>query len=185
MLFLLFLSFVLPPVLHPAPNQLVQSMADGVRVTFSRPSRPPNIPSPPPLIPTTKPTDKPSFIQGGSISQVRHQGVMAKVYWWLSGVLLLLHFYTTDIHTKAKSKPQWFPVEYFYFIFFTSTSAIKLFFYDHVPILHNLCIWVTWYTFLPMLPHCSTDPQVEKKLINVCRNMPTNLVNMNVKQCRI
>uniref|UniRef100_A0A671YE40 Nuclear receptor corepressor 1 n=1 Tax=Sparus aurata TaxID=8175 RepID=A0A671YE40_SPAAU len=56
-------------VLHPAPNQLVQSMPDGVRVTFSRPSRPPNIPSPPPLIPTTKPTDKPSFIQGGSISQ--------------------------------------------------------------------------------------------------------------------
>uniref|UniRef100_A0A8C2X2R1 Nuclear receptor corepressor 1 n=1 Tax=Cyclopterus lumpus TaxID=8103 RepID=A0A8C2X2R1_CYCLU len=56
-------------VLHPAANQLVQSMPDGVRVTFSRPSRPPNIPSPPPLIPTTKPTDKPSFIQGGSISQ--------------------------------------------------------------------------------------------------------------------
>lgn len=85
MLFL-FLFFILPPVLHPAPNQLVQSMADGVRVTFSRPSRPPNIPSPPPLIPTSKPTDKPSFIQGGSISQVRHQGVMAKVYWWLSGL---------------------------------------------------------------------------------------------------
>uniref|UniRef100_A0A8D3C8Y5 Nuclear receptor corepressor 1 n=1 Tax=Scophthalmus maximus TaxID=52904 RepID=A0A8D3C8Y5_SCOMX len=56
-------------VLHPAPNQLVQSMQDGVRVTFSRPTRPPNIPSPPPLIPTTKPTDKPSFIHGGSISQ--------------------------------------------------------------------------------------------------------------------
>uniref|UniRef100_A0AAQ5ZGZ4 N-CoR GPS2-interacting domain-containing protein n=1 Tax=Amphiprion ocellaris TaxID=80972 RepID=A0AAQ5ZGZ4_AMPOC len=56
-------------VLHSAANQLVQSMPDGVRVTFSRPSRPPNIPSPPPLIPTTKPTDKPSFIQGGSISQ--------------------------------------------------------------------------------------------------------------------
>ncbi|KAM9728714.1 nuclear receptor corepressor 1 isoform 4-T4 [Menidia menidia] len=55
--------------LHPSPNQLVQTMNDGVRVTFSRPSRPPNIPSPPPLIPTTKPTDKPSFIQGGSISQ--------------------------------------------------------------------------------------------------------------------
>ncbi|KAA8586384.1 hypothetical protein FQN60_000220 [Etheostoma spectabile] len=61
--------YSVPPVLHPAPNQLVQSMADGVRVTFSRPSRPPNIPSPPPLIPTAKPTDKPSFIQGGSISQ--------------------------------------------------------------------------------------------------------------------
>uniref|UniRef100_A0A4W6ETM5 Nuclear receptor corepressor 1 n=1 Tax=Lates calcarifer TaxID=8187 RepID=A0A4W6ETM5_LATCA len=61
--------YSVPPVLHPAPNQLVQSMPDGVRVTFSRPSRPPNIPSPPPLIPTTKPTDKPSFIQGGSISQ--------------------------------------------------------------------------------------------------------------------
>uniref|UniRef100_A0A7N6AUT8 Nuclear receptor corepressor 1 n=1 Tax=Anabas testudineus TaxID=64144 RepID=A0A7N6AUT8_ANATE len=56
-------------VLHPSPTQLVQGMPDGVRVTFSRPSRPPNIPSPPPLIPTTKPTDKPSFIQGGSISQ--------------------------------------------------------------------------------------------------------------------
>ncbi|KAM4545114.1 nuclear receptor corepressor 1 isoform 2-T2 [Odontesthes bonariensis] len=62
-------GYSVPPVLHPAPNQLVQSMNDGVRVTFSRPSRPPNIPSPPPLIPTTKPTDKPSFIQGGSISQ--------------------------------------------------------------------------------------------------------------------
>uniref|UniRef100_A0A3Q3W1Z9 Uncharacterized protein n=1 Tax=Mola mola TaxID=94237 RepID=A0A3Q3W1Z9_MOLML len=61
--------YSVPPVLHPAPNQLVQSMPEGVRVTFSRPSRPPNIPSPPPLIPTTKPTDKPSFIQGGSISQ--------------------------------------------------------------------------------------------------------------------
>ncbi|XP_027129137.1 nuclear receptor corepressor 1 isoform X3 [Larimichthys crocea] len=61
--------YSVPPVLHPAQNQLVQSMPDGVRVTFSRPSRPPNIPSPPPLIPTTKPTDKPSFIQGGSISQ--------------------------------------------------------------------------------------------------------------------
>lgn len=55
-------------VLHPSPNQLVQT-PDGVRMTLSRPSRPPNIPSPPPLIPTTKPTDKPSFIQGGSISQ--------------------------------------------------------------------------------------------------------------------
>ncbi|XP_041864022.1 nuclear receptor corepressor 1 isoform X2 [Melanotaenia boesemani] len=61
--------YSVPPVLHPAPNQLVQGMNDGVRVTFSRPSRPPNIPSPPPLIPTTKPTDKPSFIHGGSISQ--------------------------------------------------------------------------------------------------------------------
>uniref|UniRef100_A0A8C6NNC8 Nuclear receptor corepressor 1 n=1 Tax=Nothobranchius furzeri TaxID=105023 RepID=A0A8C6NNC8_NOTFU len=55
-------------ILHPAPNQLVQGVNDGVRVTFSRPSRPPNIPSPPPLIPTAKPTDKPSFIHGGSIS---------------------------------------------------------------------------------------------------------------------
>lgn len=59
------------PVLH-APNQLVQSMNDGVRLAFNRHSRPPNIPSPPPLIPTNKPTDKPSFIYGGSISQVRH-----------------------------------------------------------------------------------------------------------------
>ncbi|XP_047235292.1 nuclear receptor corepressor 1 isoform X1 [Girardinichthys multiradiatus] len=56
-------------VLHPTPNQLVQSLNDGVRLAFNRHSRPSNIPSPPPLIPTNKPTDKPSFIQGGSISQ--------------------------------------------------------------------------------------------------------------------
>uniref|UniRef100_A0A3P8P022 Nuclear receptor corepressor 1 n=1 Tax=Astatotilapia calliptera TaxID=8154 RepID=A0A3P8P022_ASTCA len=59
---------VFPPVLHPATTQLVQNIPDGGRMTF-RTIRPPNIPSPPPLIPTTKPTDKPSFIQGGSISQ--------------------------------------------------------------------------------------------------------------------
>ncbi|KAM4726726.1 nuclear receptor corepressor 1 isoform 3-T3 [Anableps anableps] len=56
-------------VLHSTPNQLVQSMNDGVRLPFNRHSRPSNIPSPPPLIPTNKPADKPSFIQGGSISQ--------------------------------------------------------------------------------------------------------------------
>ncbi|XP_061608509.1 nuclear receptor corepressor 1 isoform X4 [Phyllopteryx taeniolatus] len=61
--------YSVPPVLHPAPNQLIQSLPDGGRMAFSRPSRPPNIPSPPPLIPTSKPTDKPSFIHGGSISQ--------------------------------------------------------------------------------------------------------------------
>ncbi|XP_051530915.1 nuclear receptor corepressor 1-like isoform X5 [Myxocyprinus asiaticus] len=59
--------YSVPPVLHPAPNQAGQNLSD-VRMTFSR-NRPPNIPSPPPLIPTSKPTDKPSFIQGGSISQ--------------------------------------------------------------------------------------------------------------------
>uniref|UniRef100_A0A669BHB5 Nuclear receptor corepressor 1 n=1 Tax=Oreochromis niloticus TaxID=8128 RepID=A0A669BHB5_ORENI len=59
---------VFAPVLHPATTQLVQNIPDGGRMTF-RTIRPPNIPSPPPLIPTTKPTDKPSFIQGGSISQ--------------------------------------------------------------------------------------------------------------------
>ncbi|KAL0994417.1 hypothetical protein UPYG_G00121940 [Umbra pygmaea] len=61
--------YSVPPGLHPAPSQVVQSLPDGVRVTFSKQSRPANIPSPPPLIPTSKPTDKPSFIQGGSISQ--------------------------------------------------------------------------------------------------------------------
>ncbi|XP_039506110.1 nuclear receptor corepressor 1 isoform X5 [Pimephales promelas] len=59
--------YSVPPVLQPAPNQAAQNLSD-VRMTFSR-HRPPNIPSPPPLIPTSKPTDKPSFIQGGSISQ--------------------------------------------------------------------------------------------------------------------
>uniref|UniRef100_A0A8C9T7R4 Nuclear receptor corepressor 1 n=1 Tax=Scleropages formosus TaxID=113540 RepID=A0A8C9T7R4_SCLFO len=61
--------YSVPPVLQPAPNQVVQNLVDGARVTFSRHSRPANIPSPPPLIPTSKPSDKPSFIQGGSISQ--------------------------------------------------------------------------------------------------------------------
>ncbi|KAL4608779.1 nuclear receptor corepressor 1 [Arapaima gigas] len=61
--------YSVPPVLQPAPNQVVQNLADGARVTFSRHSRPANIPSPPPLIPTSKPSDKPSFIHGGSISQ--------------------------------------------------------------------------------------------------------------------
>lgn len=88
--------FILLPVLHPAPNQLAQSMPDGVRVTFSRPSRPPNIPSPPPLIPTTKPTDKPSFIQGGSISQVKQQG------WnWSTGDPSR-PFYMTVLHTSVQ-----------------------------------------------------------------------------------
>nr|XP_055055975.1 nuclear receptor corepressor 1 isoform X2 [Misgurnus anguillicaudatus] len=59
--------YSVPPVLQPAPNQAIQNLSD-VRMTFSR-HRPSNIPSPPPLIPTSKPTDKPSFIQGGSISQ--------------------------------------------------------------------------------------------------------------------
>ncbi|KAK1787858.1 hypothetical protein P4O66_016338, partial [Electrophorus voltai] len=60
--------YSVPPVLQPAPNQMVQNLPDGMRMTFSR-HRPANIPSPPPLIPTSKPSDKPSFIQGGSILQ--------------------------------------------------------------------------------------------------------------------
>ncbi|CAL8398383.1 unnamed protein product [Boreogadus saida] len=60
--------YSVPPVLHPTPSQTAQDMPEAVRVSF-RHSRPPNIPAPPPLIPTSKHTDKPSFIQGGSISQ--------------------------------------------------------------------------------------------------------------------
>lgn len=60
---------VVPAVLQPAPNQLVQNLPEGMRVPFAR-HRPSNIPSPPPLIPTSKPSDKPTFIQGGSILQV-------------------------------------------------------------------------------------------------------------------
>ncbi|TRY94467.1 hypothetical protein DNTS_011385, partial [Danionella cerebrum] len=59
--------YSVPPVLQPALNQVLQNASD-VRMTFSR-HRLSNIPSPPPLIHTSKPTDKPSFIQGGSISQ--------------------------------------------------------------------------------------------------------------------
>ncbi|KAI5615606.1 nuclear receptor corepressor 1 isoform X2 [Silurus asotus] len=60
--------YSVPPVLQPTPNQVVQTLPDGMRVPFTR-HRPPNIPSPPPLIPTSKPSDKPTFIQGGSILQ--------------------------------------------------------------------------------------------------------------------
>uniref|UniRef100_A0A673LPP8 Nuclear receptor corepressor 1-like n=1 Tax=Sinocyclocheilus rhinocerous TaxID=307959 RepID=A0A673LPP8_9TELE len=58
--------YSVPPVLQPAPNQAMQTLSD-VRMAFPR-HRSSNIPSPPPLI-HSKPTDKPSFIQGGSISQ--------------------------------------------------------------------------------------------------------------------
>ncbi|KAK2816277.1 hypothetical protein Q7C36_022548 [Tachysurus vachellii] len=60
--------YSVPPVLQPAPNQVVQNLPEGMRMPFAR-HRPPNIPSPPPLIPTSKPSDKPTFIQGGSILQ--------------------------------------------------------------------------------------------------------------------
>ncbi|KAJ8403831.1 hypothetical protein AAFF_G00346990 [Aldrovandia affinis] len=50
-------------------NQGVPNLHDA-RAPFPRHGqRPANIPSPPPLIPSSKPPDKPSFIQGGSISQ--------------------------------------------------------------------------------------------------------------------
>ncbi|MGH0171703.1 UNVERIFIED_CONTAM: hypothetical protein FKN15_076838 [Acipenser sinensis] len=61
--------YSVPPVLQPAPNHVLQNLSDGARVPFSRHVRPPNIPSPPPLIPSSKSSDKPSFIMGGSISQ--------------------------------------------------------------------------------------------------------------------
>ncbi|XP_076851752.1 nuclear receptor corepressor 1-like isoform X5 [Brachyhypopomus gauderio] len=62
------IRYSVPPVLQPAPNQMVQNHPDVMRMPFSR-HRPANIPSPPPLIPTSKPSDKPAFIQGGSILQ--------------------------------------------------------------------------------------------------------------------
>ncbi|KAI1893538.1 hypothetical protein AGOR_G00124760 [Albula goreensis] len=57
-------------VIQPGSNQAGPNLHDAARGPFSRHSqRPANIPSPPPLIPSTKPPDKPSFIQGGSILQ--------------------------------------------------------------------------------------------------------------------
>lgn len=93
--------FVFPLVLHPASNQLVQGLNDGVRMPFHRPPRPPNIPSPPPLIPTTKPTDKPSFIHGGSISQVRLPGHDLKLF---SALLLLLILMWTSLIPELFSR---------------------------------------------------------------------------------
>lgn len=122
-LLFLIVFFILSTVLHPAANQLVQSMTDGVRVTFSRPSRPPNIPSPPPLIPTTKPTDKPSFIQGGSISQVRHQ--VDEVYCWTRKP------HTTDILMRTNLKGS---------LEFCLPLAVQFFFFPKwVPILFCSC----------------------------------------------
>ncbi|XP_049632695.1 nuclear receptor corepressor 1 isoform X5 [Suncus etruscus] len=54
-------------VLQPAPHQVITSLPEGVRLSTTRPTRPP-----PPLIPSSKTTvssEKPSFILGGSISQ--------------------------------------------------------------------------------------------------------------------
>uniref|UniRef100_A0A8C3NM35 Nuclear receptor corepressor 1 n=1 Tax=Geospiza parvula TaxID=87175 RepID=A0A8C3NM35_GEOPR len=54
-------------VLQPAPHQVITNIPEGVRLPTTRPTRPP-----PPLIPSSKtsvPSEKPSFIMGGSISQ--------------------------------------------------------------------------------------------------------------------
>ncbi|XP_053130830.1 nuclear receptor corepressor 1-like isoform X2 [Hemicordylus capensis] len=59
--------YSVPPVLQPAPHQVITSLPEGVRPPTTRPTRPP-----PPLIPSSKmvvPSEKPSFIMGGSISQ--------------------------------------------------------------------------------------------------------------------
>ncbi|XP_078404498.1 nuclear receptor corepressor 1 isoform X13 [Cetorhinus maximus] len=66
------LRYSVPPVLQPAPHQVMQATSEGGKLAITRPARPSNIPSPPPLIPSTKPplsTEKPSFNMGGSISQ--------------------------------------------------------------------------------------------------------------------
>ncbi|XP_078080657.1 nuclear receptor corepressor 1 isoform X5 [Mustelus asterias] len=66
------LRYSVPPVLQPAPHQMMQATAEGGKLVITRPARPSNIPSPPPLIPSTKPplsTEKSSFTVGGSISQ--------------------------------------------------------------------------------------------------------------------
>jgi len=60
---------IFPQVLQPAPHQVIANIPEGVRLPTTRPTRPP-----PPLIPSSKtsvPSEKPSFIMGGSISQVR------------------------------------------------------------------------------------------------------------------
>uniref|UniRef100_A0A8C2W503 Nuclear receptor corepressor 1 n=1 Tax=Chinchilla lanigera TaxID=34839 RepID=A0A8C2W503_CHILA len=59
--------YSVPPVLQPAPHQVITNLPEGVRLSTTRPTRPP-----PPLIPSSKTTvasEKPSFIMGGSISQ--------------------------------------------------------------------------------------------------------------------
>ncbi|XP_072446244.1 nuclear receptor corepressor 1 isoform X2 [Chiloscyllium punctatum] len=66
------LRYSVPPVLQPAPHQMMQTTSEGGKLVITRPARPSNIPSPPPLIPSTKPplsTEKPTFNMGGSISQ--------------------------------------------------------------------------------------------------------------------
>ncbi|XP_069767340.1 nuclear receptor corepressor 1 isoform X4 [Narcine bancroftii] len=66
------LRYSVPPVLQPAPHQMMPTTSEGGKIVITRPTRPSNIPSPPPLIPSTKPplpTEKQSFIMGSSISQ--------------------------------------------------------------------------------------------------------------------
>lgn len=64
-----FFFFFLLKVLQPAPHQVITNLPEGGRLPTTRPTRPP-----PPLIPSSKTTmasEKPSFIMGGSISQVK------------------------------------------------------------------------------------------------------------------
>lgn len=77
---ILNLFFFLLKALQPAPHQVITNLPEGVRLPTTRPTRPP-----PPLIPSSKTTvasEKPSFILGGSISQVK---------WLLFPVAVLLN----------------------------------------------------------------------------------------------
>ncbi|ELK15724.1 Nuclear receptor corepressor 1 [Pteropus alecto] len=68
--------YSVPPVLQPAPHQVITNLPEGVRLPTTRPTRPP-----PPLIPSSKTTvasEKPSFILGGSISQASYTQETAK-----------------------------------------------------------------------------------------------------------
>ena len=68
--------FFLLKVLQPAPHQVITNLPEAVRLPTTRPTRPP-----PPLIPSSKTTvasEKPSFILGGSISQVKTPSLLRR-----------------------------------------------------------------------------------------------------------
>ncbi|XP_029467150.1 nuclear receptor corepressor 1 isoform X5 [Rhinatrema bivittatum] len=76
--------YSVPPVLQPAPHQVITNLPEGVRLPTTRPTRPP-----PPLIPSSKTSmapEKSSFIMGGSISQVR-ENVIQETLLCLNGNL--------------------------------------------------------------------------------------------------
>lgn len=173
-------------VLHPVSNQLVQGIPDGVRVSFSRPSRPANIPSPPPLIPTTKPTDKPSFIQGGSISQVKQPKVLftwmihsdESAYCKVSQILLM---FPVEFILAQNSAYEIITCCLFYLFFLTTLSFSGSWWY----ICLRVCIFILFYFLIVYFYICALIAFIFALYLSVCKLDEIIYILSVIKRIRI